>query len=372
MSIAAYERRAESVRSRMSELGFEALLISLGADLPWLTGYEAMPLERLTMLVLPADSEATLVVPALEAPRVEPAGDLFDLRPWAETEDPVAIVAGLVETRKVLGASDRMWAAPLLALQARLPGASFDVASRVTGALRAVKDAEEVRALERAAGAADRVAEALVRGEIRLVGRTELAVSDELASRLRAEGHNRVNFAIVASGPNSASAHHEPGGRVIEPGDAVVCDFGGVLSEGGGPGYCSDITRTVVVGEPSPEMVDLYSVLREAQAAAVADATVGRTCEEVDATARDAIAAAGYGENFVHRTGHGIGLEEHEDPYLVAGNRAPVVAGHAFSVEPGIYLEGRLGARIEDIVVATEKGPRSLNRVDRSLAVLDG
>lgn len=371
MNQASYERRLTAVRTRMGELGFEALLISLGADLPWLTGYTAMPLERLTMLVLPADGEATLVVPALEAPRVKPVGDLFSIRSWAESEDPVEIVAGLVGPRRVLAASDRMWAAPLLALQRRLPRARFEVASKVTGELRAVKDEEEIRSLERAARAADRVAQALVGGDIRLSGRSELDVSKELGARLLAEGHERVNFAIVGSGPNSASPHHDPGDRLIRQGDAVVCDFGGVLSCDGGPGYCSDITRTVVIGQPPSELAELYSVLEDAQARAVAGAKVGRTCEEVDSSARGAISAAGYGERFLHRTGHGIGLEEHEDPYLVAGNDSPLVAGHVFSVEPGIYIEGRYGARLEDIVVATEEGPRALNRVDHGLAVLD-
>jgi Xaa-Pro aminopeptidase len=349
----------------MHDLGVDALLLSLGADLPWLTGYEAMPLERLTMLVLPADDGATLVVPRLEAPRVHDE-QLFAIRPWAETEDPVRLVGELVGARSSLAISDRTWATFVLGLQTALPSARFSVASNVTSTLRAVKDHDEVSALRRAAAAADRVATQLVHGEIPLIGRTEGEVSRDIGRRLVAEGHQRVNFAIVGSGPNSASPHHSAGERVIGAHESVVCDFGGTMD-----GYCSDITRTVFTGAPPSEFRDLYAVLRRAQAAAVDAATVGTPCEDVDAVARRLIEEGGYGPHFIHRTGHGIGLEEHEDPYLVGGNCEPLVPGHAFSVEPGIYLEGRWGARIEDIVVAAESGPDALNQVDHALAVVE-
>jgi Xaa-Pro aminopeptidase len=357
--------RRERVRARMGELGVDALLLSLGADLPWLTGYEAMPLERLTMLVLPADGDATLVVPRLEAPRVAHDPALFALRPWEETEDPVAVVADLVGGRRSLAVSDRAWATFVLQLQASLPTARWLAASTVTGPLRAVKDADEIAALRRAAAAADRVAAALVAGDVALVGRTEAEVSADLSARLRAEGHDRVNFAIVGSGPNSASPHHEPGRRLIGEGEAVVCDFGGTLD-----GYCSDTTRTVFTGPPPAGFRDVYAAVQRAQAAAVEAAVVGTPCEDVDAVARRIIEEAGYGPQFVHRTGHGIGLEEHEDPYLVGGNCDPLVAGHAFSVEPGVYVDGRWGVRIEDIVVAAESGPDPLNAVSHDLAVV--
>jgi Xaa-Pro aminopeptidase len=362
--------RLAAVRKRMAETGVDVLLLSLGADLPWLTGYEAMPLERLTMLVLPRDGEAILVVPRLEAPRVEEEPDVFRIRSWSETEDPVGIVAGLIGARQGirLAIAARTWATFLLQLQAWLPAAEWCVATVVTGPLRAVKDPAEIEALARASAAADRVANQLIRGEIPLLGRTEAEVSADIGRRLRAEGHQKVNFAIVGSGPNSASPHHEPGPRVIDQGEPVVCDFGGTMD-----GYCSDITRTVWTGPAGPpsEYVDLYGVLQEAQAAGVAAATVGTPCQDVDAVPRRMIEAGGYGPFFVHRTGHGIGLEEHEDPYLVQGNRDPLRAGEAFSIEPGIYLSGRYGARIEDIVIATDDGPRSLNAVDHGLAVVD-
>lgn len=358
--------RMERVRAAMAAAGVDALLLSLGADLPWLTGYEAMPLERLTMLVVPADAPATLVVPLLEAPRVVPVADVFAIRPWAEQEDPVALVADLVGARPSVAVSDRTWATFLLGLQQALPAARWSRASAVTGPLRAVKDGTEVAALAAASAAADRVAAQLLAGEVPLIGRTEADVSADLGRRLVAEGHQRVNFAIVGSGPNSASPHHEPGGRVIAAGEAVVCDFGGTMG-----GYCSDITRTVFTGSPPAEFRELYDVLEAAQAASVGAAVLGTPCEAIDAAARLPISDAGYGPAFIHRTGHGIGLEEHEDPYIVAGNALPLVAGHAFSVEPGIYLGGRFGARIEDIVVATSEGPRPLNTVDHHLAVVE-
>ena len=364
---AARASRMQAVRERMGTMGVDTLLLSIGADLPWLTGYTAMPLERLTMLVLPLFGEAVLVVPRLEAPRVELQPDLFTIRPWGETENPVEVVTGFVgRTRRRLAVSDRAWATFLLALQVELPRSTWITASRVTGPLRAVKDADEVAALRRAAAAADRVAADLMSGQVPLVGRTEAQVSRELGDRLREEGHESVNFAIVGSGPNSASPHHDPGPRIIGPDEAVVCDFGGTLD-----GYCSDITRTVFTGDPPTDFRDLYAVLAGAQAAAVDAARVGTPCQDVDAVARDLIGDAGYGPYFVHRTGHGIGLEEHEDPYLVSWNREPLAAGHAFSVEPGIYLDGRWGARIEDIVVATAAGPEPLNRADHALAIVE-
>jgi Xaa-Pro aminopeptidase len=350
----------------MASAGVDALLLSLGADLPWLSGYEAMPLERLTLMVVPADSYATLVVPEIEAPRVELEEEVFALRPWAEAEDPIAIVADLVGSRASLAVSDRMWATFLVSLGRALPAVNWSVASAVTGPLRAVKDAAEVEALAAASAAADRVAAQLLGGDIALIGRTEAAVSADIGRRLIDEGHQQVNFAIVGSGPNSASPHHEAGPRVIEAGEAVVCDFGGTMN-----GYCSDTTRTVFTGPAPTEFAELYWVLEQAQAAGVVAAVVGNACQDVDRASRGPITEAGYGEWFLHRTGHGIGLEEHEDPYIIEGNTTSLVAGHAFSVEPGIYLSGRFGARIEDIVVASGDGPISLNNSDHSLTVVE-
>jgi len=358
--------RVQRARASMAEAGVDVLLVSVGRDLPYLTGYEAMPLERLTMLVVPRDGEATMVIPRLEAPRVVERPGVFELRPWEETEDPVEVVAGLVERPGVAAVGDTMWARFLVELLPRWDRTRFARSTVVMNALRMRKDAAEIDALGAAGAAADRVARQLHGGEIPLVGRTEAAVSADISARLLAEGHQRVNFAIVAAGENAASPHHHAGERVIRAGEIVLTDFGGTMD-----GYCSDITRCVHVGEPPTELAEAYEVLHEAQRAAVAAGTVGTPCQDVDRAARRIIADAGFGERFVHRTGHGIGMEEHEDPYIVEGNPLPLEPGHAFSVEPGIYVAGRWGMRLEDIVVATPSGPRPLNDVDHRLVVLD-
>ena len=351
--------------------GVDVLLLSLGADMPWLSGYEAMPLERPTVLVVPRDAGATLVVPALEAPRVNEDPSLFALHPWSEGQDAVGIVADLTRGASVVGVSDRMWAGLLLAIQDRRRGATYYRASKVTGPIRAVKDEMEIASLKAAGAAADMVAAALLAGEIRLVGRSEAEVSAEISGRLIDAGHAKVNFAIVGAGPNAASPHHQAGERRIGHSETVVCDFGGTFHLGGDVGYCSDITRTVVTGPPSAELREVYAVLEAAQRSAVDGVAVGRTCAEVDAIGREIITAAGFGKYFIHRTGHGIGIEEHEDPYIVAGNETLIEPGHAFSVEPGIYLPGRMGARIEDIVVAGATSTLRCNVVEHGLTVVE-
>ena len=360
-----FDARVARTRERMGELGVDVLLLSVGPDLPYLTGYEAMPLERLTMLVLPRDGDARLVVPRLEAPRVVPRPDLFEIVPWDETDDPIALVARLVGPQSIHAAiGDHTWARFVLDLQRAVPRATFDRASVVLAPIRMVKDAGEIDALQAAADAVDEIAVELRSRPF--VGRTELDVHRELVERMLELGHERSNFAIVAAGEHAASPHHEPSAeRRIAGGDIVLCDFGGTMR-----GYCSDITRMFHAGDPPTEVRDAYDVLLEAQEAGVRAATVGTPCAEVDAAARRVIEKAGLGEFFMHRVGHGIGQEAHEDPYMVAGNILPLVAGHAFSVEPGIYLQGRFGMRLEDIVVATDQGPRRLNDAPRDLALV--
>ena len=367
----ARRSRISRVRERMTELSVDVLLLSLGADLPWLSGYEAMPLERPTVLVLPREDPATLVVPRLEAPRVRADPALFELCPWNEDEDAVRLIADLVGESRSVAVSDRMWAGLLLGIQDELASARFSRASMVTGPLRAIKDAFEVSMLQSAGAAADEVATALLSGEIGLIGRSEAEVSGEISQRLKDAGHARVNFAIVGSGPNAASPHHEPGARVIGRSETVVCDFGGTWNGGGDIGYCSDITRTIVTGPPDPEVTELYGVLKEAQALAVEAVAVGQLCAEIDRAGRSIIEAAGFGEYFIHRIGHGIGIEEHEDPYMAKGNLTRLESGHAFSVEPGIYLPDRMGARIEDIVIAHDDGTIRCNLVDHALHVVE-
>ena len=358
-----FDARIARVRRRMADLGVDVMLLSVGSDLPWLIGYEAMPLERLTMLVLPIDGAASLVLPRLEVPRVHALPHGVEVIGWNETDDPITLVAAMVATAATVAIGDHTWSRFVLALQQALPNRSWIDAGRVTSAVRMVKEPDEIAALQRAASAVDVVAEAMRARPF--AGRSEIDIHRELVDRMLELGHQRANFAIVAAGENSASPHHEPGERVVANGELVLLDFGGTMD-----GYCSDITRMFHVGEPSNEVLDLYSVLHAANAAGVAAGVVGAPCHAVDDAARAVIAAAGFGEWFVHRTGHGIGTEAHEEPYMVAGNDTLIEAGHAFSVEPGIYLPGRYGMRLEDIVVAAPDGPRVLNAAPRDLAVV--
>ena len=360
-----YLDRLARVRAAMAEHDIDSVLLSVGHDLPYLTGYTAMPLERLTMLVVPRDDSATMVIPALEAPRVRDVPGVFDLLPWSETQDPTAIVARLASGSRRIAVGDQMWARFLVELLPQLPGAEFTRAVDVVGPLRMAKDQAEIDALAAAGAAVDRIAGELQRGEIPLVGRTEAEVSAHLGRRIIEEGHDKVNFAIVAAGENAASPHHHAGSRVIQPNEIVLCDFGGTMA-----GYCSDTTRCVFTGEPTAEIAEAYAVLHEAQRVGADAGVVGTPCQEVDRATRKVIDDAGFGEYFIHRTGHGIGMEEHEDPYIVEGNDLPLEAGHAYSVEPGIYVPGTWGMRLEDIVVATDDGPRRLNNSDHSLVAV--
>jgi Xaa-Pro aminopeptidase len=357
-----YLDRLTRVREAMAEHDVDTLLLSVGHDLPYLTGYTAMPLERLTMLVVPRAEGATMLIPALEAPRVRGLPAVFELAPWGETQDPIAMAARLAAGSRRIAVGDQMWARFLVELLPHLPGAEYTRAVDVVGPLRMSKDRAEIDALAAAGAAVDRIAGELQRGEIPLVGRTEAEVSAHLGRRIIEEGHEKVNFAIVAAGENAASPHHHPGSRVIGENEIVLCDFGGTMN-----GYCSDTTRCVVTGEIPGEIAEAYAVLQEAQRVGVAAGEVGTPCEDVDRATRAVIDAAGYGDYFIHRTGHGIGMEEHEDPYIVEGNSRPLEAGHAYSIEPGIYVPGKWGMRLEDIVVATDDGPRRLNNSDHAL-----
>ncbi len=360
--------RLPEVAAATGAAGLDALLLTPGPDLRYVTGYDAHQLERLTCLAVPADGAPFLVVPRLELPAAQasPAGALdLEIVAWDETDDPYALVASRLGGAAAVGLSDRMWALMVLRLRSAQPGARQELASRALRELRERKSPAEVAALLAAGEAIDRV-HAQVPGWLR-PGRTEQAVAADISEAILAEGHATVDFAIVASGPNGASPHHIAGERVLQAGDAVVVDIGGTMPTG----YCSDCTRTYAIGDPPSEFLAYYQVLKDAQDAACAAVRPGRTAEEIDAAAREPIAAAGYGEFFVHRTGHGIGLETHEDPYIVAGNSQLLQPGYAFSVEPGIY-PGQSGARIEDIVVCTSDGVQRLNNVTRDLVVVAG
>ncbi len=352
--------------------GVDALMLSVGPDMPWLIGYQAMALERLTMLVVTADGPASLVIPEFEVPRVIQHPDVFSVVGWGETEDPVAIVADLAGGAGKAAIGDHTWSRFLVSLQHAMPSTSWVSGGSVTGTLRATKEPHEIERLQAAASGVDRIATALQSGEIPLIGRTEADVSAELGRRILAEGHAVVNFAIVAAGENASSPHHHAGDRVIKANEVVLCDFGGTTKEPDGqPGYCSDITRCVYTGQPPEEFVEAYDALQDAQAKAVEAAVVGAAAESVDKVARDRLADADLDQWFLHRLGHGIGVEAHEDPYLVSGNGAPLAAGNAFSIEPGFYIADKWGARIEDIVVSTDDGPMALNTVSHDLAIVE-
>ena len=376
---ARYSERLEGCRELIAERGFGALLIGVGPDLRYLSGFVGEPMERMTLLVVPYEGPVSFVVPRLEAAKAGAtplvSAGAAAVVAFEETDDVAALVAGLIsgagtDPARPIGLSDRLWAAHVLRLQRALIDRRFESASAVMRDLRSVKDADETRILRLAAAAADRTVDAIAAGP--LVGRTEAEVSREIRARLVEEGHDVADFAIVGSGPNSASPHHEATDRVIAAGEPVVLDIGGSLG-----GYCSDTTRTIWVAgeariEPDREFRRVYDLVREAQARAVAAVRPGVPAQQIDSAAREVIAAAGCGDYFTHRTGHGIGLEVHEDPYIVAGNATAVGPGMAFSVAPGIYLPGRWGVRLEDIVMCTESGVEVLNRSGLDLRAVRG
>jgi len=358
------DRRTRAA-AKLRERGLSALAVSPGADLFYLAGYQIFSSERLTCLVLDRDGKATIVCPELEAPRAAVAAPDIARATWGETDDPYAVVAGLIRGSGDVAVGDQMWAAFVLKLQAALPDRTFSIASVVMRELRMRKDAAELEALRLVSESADR-AYARILGRP-FAGRTEREIGADLAELLRAEGHDEVGFTIVASGANGASPHHETGDRRIAEGDTVVLDFGGAMR-----GYRSDITRTVHVGKTvSREEQKVHDVVRRSQEAGYAAARKDASAESVDAASRRVIDDAGYGEFFIHRTGHGIGLDGHEHPYLVRGNRERLEPGMAFSIEPGIYLPGRFGVRIEDVAVIDADGSaRPLNLADHAFATV--
>ena len=358
-----YAGRLSRAAAATAEAGLDALVIGPSQDLVYLTGYEPLPLERLTALVVRNDAAPVLLVPELErsGALLTPGASVVETTGWLDGGNPyheVARVVGPAARRVAVG--DQLWALHLLRLEQALADAEFQPAGPVVGGLRARKDAGEIDALSRAGAAADAAFDQLVSEGI--AGKTEREVAGALGRHLIAAGHRTADFTIVASGPNGASPHHEPGERRIVDGDVVVLDFGGKLD-----GYCSDMTRTVSIGEPSDEVRMTHAIVRDAQQHAFEAVRPGVTGEAADRAARDVIERAGFGDAFIHRTGHGIGLDVHEEPYLVAGNDRPLEAGNCFSIEPGIYLEGRFGIRIEDIVALTDDGGRRLNEAPRDL-----
>ncbi|WPO70626.1 aminopeptidase P family protein [Streptomyces sp. KN37] len=362
-----YRARMERAAATAAGAGLAGVIVAPGPDLVWLTGYRPTAVtERLTVLVLAAGQDPVLVVPTLEAPDAERAAGApaLTLRDWTDGKDPYAVTAPLLDASGRFAVSDNAWAMHLLGFQKALPGTSYVSLTEALPMLRAVKDAAELERLAAAGAAADAAYEEIQK--VAFAGRKETDVAADLAALLRRFGHSQVDFTVVGSGPNGANPHHEAGERVIEHGDMVVLDFGGLLH-----GYGSDTSRTVHVGEPTDEERRVHDVVREAQAAGCAAVRPGAACQDVDRAARAVITDAGYGAYFIHRTGHGIGVTTHEPPYMIEGEEQPLVPGMCFSVEPGIYLPGRFGVRIEDIVTVTDDGGRRLNATAREMAIVD-
>lgn len=362
-----YEHRLRAAAAAAAEAGLTGLIITPGYDLRYLVGSRAQTFERLTALVIPAAGAPTIVVPRLELASLRESAVVelgITVTDWVDGEDPYdLVVAALGDGSVATAVTDSMPALHLLPLSDRL-GRTPVLATEVLRSLRMVKDPAEIDALRKAGAAIDRV-HALV-PQLLVPGRTEAEVAADIEAAILAEGHSEAAFIIVGSGPHGADPHHEHSDRELRAGDVVVVDIGGPYD----PGYNSDSTRTYSLGEPSAEVAQHYSVLQRAQQVAVDAVRPGVTAEQVDAAARDVLAEAGLAEYFVHRTGHGIGLSVHEEPYIVAGNDLPLRPGMAFSVEPGIYFPGQWGARIEDIVIVTEDGAEPVNTRPHDLIVV--
>ncbi|MEU3408222.1 aminopeptidase P family protein [Streptomyces sp. NPDC006670] len=364
---ADYSARMAAAARAAADAGLAGLLIAPGPDLAHLTGYRpTAETERLTLLVLAAGQDPVLVVPALEAPDAAkaPGAGALTLRDWTDGKDPYAVTAPLLDAGGRFGVSDNTWALHLLGLQKELPTTTYAPLTDALPMLRAVKDDRELARLTAAGAAADAAYAQIL--HVPFAGRRESDVADDLAGLLRAHGHSQVDFTVVGSGPNGANPHHEAGDRVIRHGDMVVLDFGGLKH-----GYGSDISRTVHVGEPTAEEQRVHDIVREAQQAGFAAVRPGAACQDVDRAARAVITEFGYGDRFIHRTGHGIGVTTHEPPYMVEGEEQPLVPGMCFSVEPGVYLPGRFGVRIENIVTVTQDGGRRLNGAPREMAIVE-
>lgn len=356
-----HDARIARARTAVAGEGLEGLLVGPGPDMDYLIGYAPMPLERVTLLVVRPDGDPFLIVPLLERPAALAAGVRVEVVGWTDAEDPYAIAARAMSGGR-WALTDQTWSSHALRMQ-RATSSPLLPSSEVLPMLRAVKDAAEIDALRRAGAAADASFAQLI--ALPFAGRREIEVAADIDRLLVANGHDAPAFHIVGSGPNSASPHHEPGDRVIADGDVVVLDFGGALD-----GYYSDITRTVVVGEPGERHREIHAIVHAAQQAAFEAVRPGVTAESVDAAARRVIEQAGYGDRFIHRTGHGIGREIHEPPYIIQGNGAVLEPGMTFSDEPGIYLDGDFGVRIEDQVVVTAVGAERLNLADRALTIV--
>ena len=361
-----FAERLRRARLAAGDAGLDGILVTPGPDLLYLTGYAPVAItERITMLVVPVDAEPAMIVPRLERPDAEAAAgaSIVRISDWTDGSDPYEISAPLLNATGRYAVSDSAWAMHLLGLQGRLPDSSYVSMTTALPMLRAIKDDDEIARLAAAGAAADQAYEEIV--TVRFAGRSETDVAADLADLLRRFGHSQVDFTVVGSGPNGANPHHEIGPRIIEDGDMVVLDFGGLKH-----GYGSDTTRTVHVGEPTNEEREVHDIVRRAQQAGFEAVRPGVECQEIDRASRAVITEAGYGDYFIHRVGHGIGLTTHEPPYMVEGEAQILHPGMCFSIEPGIYLPGRFGVRIEDIVTVIPDGGRRLNQTSHEMRIV--
>ena len=364
-----YARRLDDARAALRDRSARALVCPPGPNARYLVGLRGHQSERPFLLVLPRDGDPAALAPELEAATARAAPALPDdrIRTWSDDADPADALRSFVADRGLDAAEgdllvdDRLWARHLLLLRDAV-NAPLGLASDVCGPLRVRKDAAELAALRRAAGTADRVVERLRERGADVVGTTERALAREVEGLLADEGGEGSPFdPVVAAGENGAKPHHEPTDRPVEAGEPVVLDFGTLVD-----GYPSDQTRTLCFGgAPDGRVREVHDVVRAAQRAGVAAVESGAAAGAVDAAARDVVESAGYGDAFVHRTGHGVGLEVHEEPFVTAGSERELAPGMAFSVEPGVYVEGEFGVRVEDLVVVTEDGCERLNRTPR-------
>jgi Xaa-Pro aminopeptidase len=361
-----YKNRCQRVQQKMIESGVDYLLVGPSADLLYLIGLNRPQSERLTLLVLPQQGEINLILPMFEHALAEPLASFFTLVTWEETEDPFQIFRSLLPNSGqglTIGVASKMFVHFQYRLQAHISGAAFIWGGPVLDSIRMRKEPAEIDRLAKAGYAADKVFEALLSQP--LVGLDEIKVKAQLMSLMTEHGHDTAGGAIVAAGVNGASPHHHVDRRKITAGDALVIDFGGMVG-----GYWSDMTRTIHIGEPTKEFIHVYNIVNEANQKAFEAVRPGVTAESIDQVARNHIADAGYGEYFLHRTGHGLGLEIHEPPYIVGGDKTVLDEGMVFSIEPGIYLKGNFGVRIEDIVVVTGSGARRFNLSTHDLQVI--
>lgn len=367
-----YGARLEDLRHEIAALGAEVAIITPGPDVQYLLGWSVASHERLSCLIVPVAGDPLLVVPELERPgwAGSAAESTVPIATWLDGQDPYRLVADALPAMTTrIAVNDHMPVGHALKIRAAIPGSELSLAGAAIAVLRIRKTAEEIDALAVAGAAIDRVQRRI--GEWLRPGRTEHEIAADIEAAILAEGHQRADFVIVGSGANGASPHHESSDRILQPGDVVVIDIGGPHSGGPLAGYFSDCTRTYqVAGSPDPEFETVYDIVERAQQAGFEAAGPGVSAEQVDAAARSVIESAGYGPYFITRTGHGIGLEVHEDPYVVAGNSTLLKPGMTFSIEPGVYLPGRFGVRIEDIVAVTDSGAIRLNECTRALTIV--